>query len=201
MEKTFIGPEEMRNAAFRLAAKIWAAKFYPNVIYIALRGGADLGNPISEFFKWVRQRHPELHRVLFAAVTARSYTGVRERGKVRIEGWTYDPQHLRAGDKVLLVDDIFDHGHTINHLVDVIMDKGIPRDDIKVAVHDYKIRTFEAPLPVQPDYWCRKYEITNPEEDPWLHYLSHELEELTEAEMLEHLCPDDPELARMLLSV
>ena len=43
-----------------------------------------------------------------------------------------------AGRDVLLIDDIFDTGRTINHLVDIIMNRGIDRENIKVVVHDYK---------------------------------------------------------------
>lgn len=198
-KKLFIRPDEVRNHAFRLAARIFADRFYPNVIYIALRGGASMGNPVSEFFKWKRSNDPSLGRVFFAAVAARSYTGIGAREAVRVDGWTYAPEHLRAGDKVLLVDDVFDQGRTINHLVGLIMNQGIPREDIKVVVHDYKHRTFEPELAVLPDYWWQMHEFDRPEDDPWIHYLSHELEGLTEEEMLAHLCPEDPALARLLL--
>jgi hypoxanthine phosphoribosyltransferase len=97
-------------------------------------------------------------------------------GSVKVDGWTYDPAYLRNGDRVMLVDDIFDSGRTINHLVEIIMDKGIPRGDVRVAVHDYKVRRYlDRQLPVQPDLWCRRHELAGPEDDFWIHYLSHEL--------------------------
>ena len=40
-----------------------------------------------------------------------------------VDGWTYSPEHLRHGDKILLVDDIFDTGKTINHLVELIQQR------------------------------------------------------------------------------
>ncbi len=200
MHKVFISPETMRNNSFRLGAQIYASGFYPDVIYIVLRGGANTGNPISEFFKWVRAEHPELRRILFAAVTARSYTGIGEREEVRVEGWTYHPDHLRCGDRVLFLDDVYDRGLTISHLVGIIMNKGIPRNDIKVAVHDYKRRIYLNPPPlVVPDFWHQCYELRKPEDDPWLHYLSHELEGLTEEEMRKQLFPHDSELVDFLI--
>ncbi len=73
-------------------------------------GGAYLGNIISEFFKFVKADKP----LLYAAVVARSYDIFNEQQKkIMIDGWTYDPKYLRAGDKVLFVDDIFDTGRTI----------------------------------------------------------------------------------------
>jgi hypoxanthine phosphoribosyltransferase len=99
----------------------------------------------------------------------------------------------------MLVDDIFDSGRTINHLVEIIMDKGIPRADVKVAVHDYKVRRYlDRQLPVQPDLWCRRHDLDGPEDDFWIHYLSHELVGLTDEEKREHYFRDDPELADAL---
>lgn len=199
MKKVFITSEEVRKNAFRLAARIYQSGFYPTVIIIGLRGGASIGLPISEFFKWLRPVHPELVRVLFTAVTARSYTDIGKQEKVRVEGFTYDPHHLRAGDKVLLLDDIYDSGNTINELVRILMDKGIPREDVKVAVHDYKRRTFKPTLPVVPDFFCHEYVIESAEDnDPWLNY-SHELEGLTDEELRTDLFPGDSELVETLL--
>lgn len=70
------------------------------------------------------------------------------------------------------------------------MQRGLSRESIKVAVHDYKVREYVVEqLPVQPDYWCRKIEIKTPEDETWIHYMSHELVGLTkeEAEKYYHL--------------
>ena len=117
-----------------------------------------------------------------------------------VDGWTYNPEHLRNGDRVLLVDDIFDSGRTINHLAEIIVDKGIPREDLKIAVHDYKTFAYESdPLPVQPDYFCRKHVIPSPEEDVWIHYMSHELVGLSEADLNAHYPGMDPEIISLIV--
>lgn len=191
MEKEFVQYTEMRNNILKLVNKIYNEGFSPDVIYISLRGGAYMGNIMSEYFKIVKNNE---RPVLFAAVVARSYTGVRAQSKVIIDGWTYDPEHLRTGDKILFVDDIFDTGRTLNHLVEVILDKGIPREDIKVAVYDYKIFTDKEALPIQPDYYCNKHIISENSENPWIHYMSHELVGLTRDEFEEHYVSKDPSL-------
>tara|TARA_B100000614_G_scaffold243253_1_gene246346 strand:- start:816 stop:1415 length:600 start_codon:yes stop_codon:yes gene_type:complete len=171
--KEFIPYDEIRNNAIEMANRIYQEGFIPDVIYVSLRGGAYLGNVISEFFKFVRRGQ---RPVFYAAVVARSYTDIHQRDRVSVDGWTYSPEHLRSGDRVLLIDDIFDTGRTVNHLVEIILAKGIPRNDIRVAVHDYKIRRYvDERLPIQPDYYCRKHDITSPADDQWIHYLSHEL--------------------------
>jgi hypoxanthine phosphoribosyltransferase len=196
MNKEFLPYDVVRDNALKLAHRIYHDGFVPDVIYVSLRGGAYLGNVISEYFKAVRKSG---RPVYYAAVVARSYTGVRQSEEIKVEGWTYAPEHLRVGDRVLLVDDIFDSGRTINYLTRIILEKGIPRQDIKVAVHDYKFfYDKENQLPIQPDYWCRRHELSVYGEDRWIHYLSHELVGLNPEELETHYYSRDPELRRVL---
>jgi hypoxanthine phosphoribosyltransferase len=199
MKKEFIQFDIVRVNSLKLAHKIYCDGFIPDVIYVSLRGGAYVGNVISEYFKIV---HRGERPVYYAAVVARSYTDVALADKVRVDGWTYSPDHLRVGDKVLLVDDIFDSGRTINHLAKIIIDKGIPRNDLKIAVHDYKYFTDkDKQLPFQPDYWCRKLEVSVNDENTWIHYMSHELVGLKKAEIDEYYVKHDPDLREVLKAI
>jgi len=199
MIKEFLPYDTVRNNALKLAHRIHSDGFIPDVIYVSLRGGAYLGNVISEYFKLVK---PQGRPVFYAAVVARSYTDIRQHDRVMVDGWTYPPEHLRSGDKILLVDDIFDTGRTINHLVEIFLDKGIPRKDVKVAVHDYKhIPEGRDRQPIQPDYWCRKLETGSPEGDRWIHYMSHELVGLSDVELEEHYFKDDPGLREVFAAI
>ncbi|MDR1238553.1 MAG: phosphoribosyltransferase [Treponema sp.] len=195
MNKEFLQYDVVRNNALKMAHRIYHEGFTPDVIYVSLRGGAYLGNVISEYFKIIR---PAGHPLYYAAVVARSYTDVLKADRITVEGWTYAPEHLRTGDKVLLVDDIFDTGRTINHLAAIILEKGIPRQDLKVAVHDYKyFHDKPEQLPVQPDYWCRKHELSMHDDDYWIHYMSHELVGLQNGELEAHYYAQDPELRKV----
>ena len=107
MRKEFLSYQTVRNNAIKLAHRVADEGFIPDVIYVSLRGGAAMGNVMSEYFKMKRKdRRP----ILYAAVVARSYRDVGLQDQVRVDGWTYNPEYLRSGDKVLLVDDIFDSG-------------------------------------------------------------------------------------------
>lgn len=198
MNKEFLPYDVVRNNALKLAHKIYNEGFVPDVLYCSLRGGAYMANVISEYFKIVRK---EGHPVLYAAVVARSYTDVRANTKLMIDGWTYPPERLRPGDKIMLVDDIFDTGNTINALTEILLDRGVPRSDIKVVVHDYKHFTYKKQQPIIPDYWCRKFEITKPEEDLWIHYMSHELVGLSAEDLEDNYFKQDPELREVLAAL
>jgi len=199
MKKEFLQFDTERNNALKLASQIYREGFIPDVIYVSLRGGVYLGNVISEYFKIVRRGQRPIY---YAAVVARSYTGVGIADKVMVDGWTYSPEHLRVGDKVLLVDDIFDSGKTLNHLAQIILEKGIPRHDLKVAVHDYKYFTDKVEqLPIQPDYWCRRHDVSINDDSLWIHYMSHELIGLTNEEIDQYYSSQEPALGDILRGV
>jgi hypoxanthine phosphoribosyltransferase len=75
MRKEFLPYDTVRNNGIKMAHRIYKDGFYPDVIYVSLRGGVYLGNIISEYFKILQRR---ARPVYYAAVVARSYTGVKE---------------------------------------------------------------------------------------------------------------------------
>lgn len=176
MAKEFITCDMIRDAALKLVWKMYKEDgFVPDVIYDSLRGGAYMANVMSEFYKLIAMKEGK-NPVFYAAVVARSYGDVKEHSDhVDIDGWTWSPWKLKKGQKVLIVDDIFDTGMTVNALVHTVMEAGIPREDIKVAVYDYKVCLYkDNQLPVQPDYYCRKHVLNKPEDSRWIHYTCHE---------------------------
>ena len=202
LKKDFITCDMIRDAGIKLAHKMYKEDgFIPDVIYDSLRGGAYLANVISEYYKL---QCSKINRdpVFYAAVVARSYGKLVEHtNKVDIDGWTWSPKNLKKGQKVLIVDDIFDTGLTVNSLVSTIMEAGIPREDIKVAVYDYKICKYQwvdgkPALPVQPDYWCRKHILNHKDDYLWIHYTCHEFIGLTHDEIEEVYT--DPEVRSIL---
>ena len=202
MAKEFISPDVIRDSALKLVDKMYREDhFIPDVIYVSLRGGVYLANVFSEYYKMICAKE---HRrpVLYAAVVARSRAAQipGEETQVFVDGWTYSPDYLRSGDKVLIVDDIFDTGNTVNKLARIILDKGIPREDLKIAVYDYKVPLYkyntENPLPIQPDYWCRKHILNSKSDETWIHYLCHEYVGITDEE-IDQVYPD-PEVREIL---
>ena len=192
--KEFITCDMIRDAALKLVYKMHKTdNFVPDIIYDSLRGGAYMANVMSEYYKLVAMKENKTP-VFYSAVVARSYGDVREHSNhVDIDGWTVSPKALKKGMKVLIVDDIFDTGMTVNALVNTVMEAGIPREDIKVAVYDYKVKLYgdQAHLPVQPDYWCRKHVLEKESDSRWIHYTCHEFIGLTHDEIDEVYTDDE----------
>lgn len=202
VEKEFISCDMIRDAGIKLAHKMYTEDgFKPDVIYNSLRGGAYLANVISEYYKMITDKTGE-NPVFYAAVVARSYGKLANHtNRVDIDGWTWSPYNLKKGQKVLIVDDIFDTGLTVNSLTESIMKQGIPREDIKIAVYDYKICLYQyvngkPALPIQPDYWCRKHVLNHKGDHSWIHYTCHEYIGLTPSEIDEVF--EDPEVRAIL---
>jgi len=201
MQKEFISCDTIRDTTLKLAHKMYMEDhFVPDIIYASLRGGAYMANVFSEYYKMIRIREKG-RPVFYAAVVARSYGYLRDQANVMVDGWTYSPEHLRTGDRILLVDDIFDTGKTVNELGRIIMRKGIPREDLKIVVYDYKVPLYkdEEPLPIQPDYYCRKHLMKSKDDEYWIHYNCHEFIGLTAEEIDEHF--DDPQVRKILHEV
>ena len=198
--KEFITCDMIRDAALKLVYRMHKVDgFVPDIIYDSLRGGAYMANVMSEYYKLIAMKEGKTP-VFYAAVVARSYGDVREHSNhVDIDGWTVSPKALAPDKKVLIVDDIFDTGMTVNALVETVMNAGIPRENIKVAVYDYKVPLYKDKsehLPIQPDYWCRKHVLARPEDSRWIHYTCHEFIGLTPDEVDEVFT--DPEVRDIL---
>ncbi|WP_024655681.1 phosphoribosyltransferase [Borrelia hispanica] len=188
--KKFVSYEDIRINGLKLAYKIYKDGFIPDIMYVSLRGGAYLGNIISEFFKFIKLEKP----LLYAAVVARSYDVSNKQKKIMIDGWTYDPKYLRAGDNVLFVDDIFDTGRTIIHLREEVLKRGIDSQNVRIAVYDYKERGH---IDYEPDYYVNKYSDEE-ELTTWIHYSNHELIGLSEDEYKLNFVNLDNELLDIL---
>ena len=190
--KEFLDFYTVRNNALLMADRILNEGFIPDIVYMLLRGGSGIGNVFIEFFRL--SGCP----VKTAAAVAESYAGVQQPGETfRLSGWTCAPASLKRDSRVLLVDDIFDSGRTINCVADEIVKAGIFRENLKIAVHDYKIKHFDPlqkTLEFHPDYYARQFEIFSEADDVWIHYLSHELEGLTREEFRREYSSRYPEL-------
>lgn len=196
--KEFLDFTVVRDNGFALARKIFDSGYVPSIVYTSMRGGAYLGNVISEMFKVLLKDG----KILYSTVVAHSYSGVRASDKIVLDGWTYPPEQLEKSSQVLLVDDIFDSGETLNFLVQDLMMRGVERERIKVAVHDYKRRHNAEKKPViTPDWWARLHEIYTEEDDVWIHYTSHELVGLSQEELKVHYFDKNPMLKEVFKGV
>jgi hypoxanthine phosphoribosyltransferase len=172
-EKLYLDAQTLLEDSFKLAADIYYSGFRPTFIVAVWRGGAPIGIAVQEYFAYrgVTTDH--------IAIRTSAYQGIDQRSRqVAVYGLSYLIKNLTFEDRLLIVDDVFDTGHTIAAIIDAISSKlrrNTPQD-IRVAVPYYKPTRNQTDL--VPDYYLH-------ETDRWLKY-PHSLEGLSIEEIKTH---------------
>ncbi len=169
-EKIYISAQELLEDAFRLGARVLASGFKPTFIVAIWRGGAPIGIAVQEFLDYFGVQSDHI------AIRTSSYSGIDGRSPtVRIHGTSYLIKNMQHHDRMLIVDDVFDTGHTIQAIIRHFKDKARLNtpEDIRVAVPYYKPSRNQTEL--VPDYYLH-------ETDRWIKF-PHSLEGLTAEEI------------------
>ena len=169
-EKRFISAQELLEDSFRLGVKIINSGFRPDFIVGIWRGGTPVGIAIQELLE-----HFNIHTDHISLRTS-LYTGIaRTQRKVRVHGLGYLVKNLDAHNSLLIVDDVFDSGRSIDAVIDQLSARtrrNTPHQ-IKVATPWYKPGN-NATTRV-PDFYLH-------ETAEWLVF-PHEINGLTEQEV------------------
>ena len=172
-EKQYLDAQTLLEDSFRLAANIYSSGFRPTFIVAVWRGGAPIGIAVQEYFAYQGVDSDHI------AIRTSAYKGIDDRARsVAVYGLSYLIKKLTRQDSLLIVDDVFDTGHTIAAVIDNIeakLRKNTPKD-IRVAVPYYKPSRNETAL--VPDYYLH-------ETSAWLKY-PHSLEGLSLEEIRTH---------------
>ena len=170
MEKKFISAQELLEDSFKLAAKVYEDGFRPEFIVGIWRGGAPIGIAVQEFFDFKKVETDHI------AVRTSSYYGINQQSKeIKVHGLHYIIENANAGDGLLIVDDVFDSGRSIDALIKqlkVLMRNNMPTD-VRVACPWYKPKNSK--VEIVPDYYVH-------ESEEWLVF-PHELSGLTPEEI------------------
>lgn len=172
-EKHYIGAQELLEDSFRLGAQIIKDGFRPTLMIAIWRGGTPMGIAVQELLAWFGIETDHI------AIRTSSYQGIDGRSnQIRIHGMNYLVQNCRQKDRLLIVDDVFDTGLTIQSVIAHLREKARMNtpDDIRVAVPYYKPTRNKTDKP--PDYYLH-------ETEQWLKY-PHSLEGLSVEEIITH---------------
>ncbi|WP_432474221.1 phosphoribosyltransferase [Amphritea sp. HPY] len=174
IEKTYLDPQTLLDDSFRLGAQILNDGFRPNYIIAIWRGGTPIGVAVQEFLAYYGVESDHI------AIRTSSYSaGIDGRSKtVLIHGMDYLIKNITATDKLLIVDDVYDTGLTIQAVIKELKQKcrlNSP-EDIRIAVPYFKPTRNKTG--VDPEYYLHETEA-------WLKY-PHSLEGLTADEIAEH---------------
>ncbi len=171
MDKTYITARQLLEDSFRLAHQVFEDGFKPNFIVGIWRGGAPVGIAVQEYFefKGVATDH--------ISVRTSSYYGIDKQAKnIRVHGLHYLIENANADDKLLIVDDVFDSGRSVDALIKQIRKQSRLNTptDIRVACPWYK--PAKNTVGFEPDYFLHQSEA-------WLVF-PHELDGLEISEIV-----------------
>jgi hypoxanthine phosphoribosyltransferase len=171
MEKTYISAESLLRDSLALGLQIVRSGFRPSFLVGVWRGGAPIGISVQEVleFNGVECDH--------IAIRTSSYTGIdQQRKTVRVHAIDYLVSRLSYEDQLLLIDDVFDSGRSLEAVVAELQRRCRRNMPAQVRIATVYYKPTRNKSSIQPDYFIR-------ETDQWLVF-PHEVHGLTRAEIL-----------------
>lgn len=171
MDKCFISADSLLRDSFELGLRVLRSGFRCTFLAGIWRGGAPIGIAVQEVLDY--HGVPTDH----VAIRTSAYPGTqRTPGRVRVHALDYLVSRLRARDALLLVDDVFDSGHSLEAVIQELRTRcgqNMPRE-VRIATVYY--RPARNRVGFQPDFYLH-------ETDQWLVF-PHELHGLSREEIL-----------------
>lgn len=167
-EKLFVSADSLLDDAFRLGQRIAASGYRPDILIALWRGGTPVGIAVQELLTYlgIETRH-------FAVKTSH-YSGIDARkDDILIEGLEAPLAAMAPDSNVLIVDDVFDTGLTLERLAGML-EQTIRSGEIRTATPYFKPACNKTTR--RPDYYLH-------ETDRWIVF-PHELTGLSAEEIL-----------------
>ena len=169
-DKHFIGASQLLEDSYNLAWSIFESGYRPNYIIGVWRGGSPIGIAVQELLDVLGIESDHI------AIRTSYYSGLGEtKDSVEVYGLSYMIKKLESEDSLLIVDDVFDTGKSIDQIITDLKaacKKNTP--EIRIATPYFKPSQNKTDR--KPDYYLH-------ETDKWLVF-PHELEGLTYDEIV-----------------
>jgi uncharacterized protein len=189
MPKFFhVSAEELFLDSFRLGKKVYEAGVRPKHAISIWRGGTPVGLGVDNYF---RAQGVFINHTTIATA---SYTGIDERKEeVTVRGLEHVIQAVCREDKLLIIDDVYESGNTIERIVNILREEAranCPTDIVVATVHK---------KPGKSRHTHNLIFLREIDPDMWIDY-PHELADLVRDEDPDDtwIRDKDPELAKLL---
>lgn len=170
VEKKFINAQELLEDSFKLGIQILESGFNPNFIVGIWRGGTPVGIAVQELLDYFGIQTDHI------AIRTSSYEAINQRSKqIRVHGLDYIADNINSEDGLLIVDDVYDTGLSVEAVLDTLQKKARKNtaNDIRIATVYFKEVNNKTDR--VPDYFIHKT-------DKWLVF-PHELKGLNRDEI------------------
>lgn len=172
-----ISPQQFLEMSFQLGRRLFESGIRPKHTISVWRGGTPVGLGVDAFF---RNRGVFMNHTTIAT---ESYTGIGQQGSVVVKGLEHVIDVVCREDDLLILDDVYESGHTIEAIVDTLRRRARANCPERIVV---------GTLHHKPEK--RKYDgipliaVEELSGDVWIDY-PHELADLVQPEH-----PDDPRI-------
>ena len=185
MNEQFIAADDLLRDSFQLAANIFEAGFNPDFLVGLWRGGSAVGIAVQEGLDYFGVKTDHI-AIRTSYTGARSYSQMVDKAEsIRVHGLQYLLENLCAHHSMLIVDDVYSTGSSVNAVVNQLARKtrrNLPHD---IRIGSVWYRPSEKTLRI-PDYYVH-------ETSDWL-VLPYELSGFSVTELQENR----PEMADLL---
>ncbi|MBL6824272.1 MAG: hypoxanthine phosphoribosyltransferase [Luminiphilus sp.] len=186
VKKTFVEEETLLNDAFCMAVSVYESGFAPTFIVGIWRGGSSVGIYVQECLQFlgVESDHISI-RTSYAGLPGYQKS-VDDPSSIRVHGLQYLLENLNTDDRLLLVDDVFNSGYSIEAVITELQQRlrlNMPTE-IRVATPYFKPERNKTGR--SPDYYVH-------EVDEWL-VLPYEMQGLSRDEIINN----KPSMAHIL---
>ncbi len=171
IEKHYISAQELLEDSYLLGAKIIESQFRPDFIVGIWRGGAPIGIAVQEMLEHFGITTDHI------SVRTSLYRGIGQlEPSVRVHGLDYLVKNLNAENALLIIDDVFDSGRSIEAVLNqlTVRTRRNTPEQIRVAAPWYKPANNKTDQ--KPDYYLHTT-------DRWLVF-PHEVQGLSDKEIL-----------------
>ena len=185
MNERFIAADDLLRDSFQLAANIYEAGFEPDFLVGLWRGGSAVGIAVQEGLDFFGTKTDHI-AIRTSYTGAAGYSQMVSKGdSIRVHGLQYLLENLSAHHSLLIVDDVYSTGSSVNAVIKQLAKKtrrNLPHD-IRVGTVWY--RPTEKTLRT-PEYFVH-------ETDDWL-VLPYELSGFT----IDELRKNRPEMSGLI---
>lgn len=169
MLKQYISADQLLRDSCELALRIAQSGYRPTLIAGVWRGGTPVAIAVQEIMEFLGCNCDHI------AIRTSSYSGMEQRAQVVVHGMDYLYSNLKAGDRLLIVDDVHDTGLSMDQVLkELHAHYGSKGPDIRTAMPYFK-PTHNQTRRV-PDYYLHTTA-------DWLVF-PHELQGLSDSEIM-----------------
>ena len=171
VEKQYVSAEQLLDDSFRLGMQILESGFRPHFIVGIWRGGAPVGITVQELLDFFGIHTDHI------AIRTSFYKGIEERdSRIRVHGLQYVIDNVDADEGLLIVDDVFDTGLSIEAVIANLRQRARRNTPTEIRVATAYFKPESNRTDRVPDYFIH-------ETDKWLVF-PHELNGLSREEIL-----------------